>query len=329
MRGRSRPGFTLIELLVVIAIIAILIGLLLPAVQKVRAAAARTQCINKLKQLAIASHSYHDIIGYLPPGVALPGPDGKYTCLFVELLPQIEQSAVYAQWDAVNPANNFGGAGTTAAAAISTFLCPTADVPSNPVTFGSQLFGACSYGGNAGTISFPPARATNDGVFTYATTTSRNQTRLLDITDGTSNTLLLGERVIGDGNLDSYLIAPIQPAPSPPLQPSSLFVMWAQVPGVNAGGGYLLAGSVSINTGFPTAYIPPPPKTPPVPPPPVPWSSININVWNRLSTYGSRHTGGANFALADGSVRFLPDSTPIPTLAALSTRAGGEVVSVE
>jgi len=323
-----RTAFSLIELLVVVAIIAILMGLLLPAIQKIREAASRAKCSNQLKQLGVAAHAHNDGTGYLPPGVAMPDRDGRSTSAFVELLPYIERGNLFAMWDASNPAANFGGDTTTAAQPIPNLVCPSAGANSNPVRFGTRSLGVTTYGVNAGLVSFPASRATNDGLFGYVTPTTRNQWRLLDVHDGTSNTLLFGERIIGDGGMDSFQTAPFDTPPDPPLQASTAYVGWAQAPGPNAGGGLMLSGAVGINSTFPDTYVPPPTNPPPpTPPPPIPWGTHGPKVWDRLSAYGSRHAGGANFALADGSVRFFRGSSA--TLAAMSTRAGGEIVDLQ
>ena len=327
---RRRSAFTLIELLVVIAIIAILIALMLPAVQKVRDAAARLRCQNNLKQMGLAAHNYHDVSGWLPPGVAQPGPDGRTTGLFVELLPHLEQSAVADRWNHSNGGANYGGDGTAAALPVAVYVCPMAGVDTNPLRFGGASRGVTTYAGNAGTRAFPNFRATNDGMFGYSTASARNIVSLVAVPDGLTNTILFGERIVGDGNLDSFLTAPLDnPSPSPPPAALSSFAAWAGALGPNAGAGTLVSAGRSLNYSHPAPYLPPPPAVPPlppVPPPPVSWDALKIESWDRVSAYGSRHTGGVNVALGDASVRFARLSLDPYVLQCLSTRSAGEVL---
>lgn len=333
VRNRIHGGFTLIELLVVILIIAIMIGILLPAVQKVREAAARMTCRNNLKQLALASHSYHDDKGAFPPGVAMPGRDGRFTSVFVELLPYIEQGPVYQRWDFIHLNNNRTGPQPLSGTKISAFLCPSQQLipPSADV-------GITNYGVNGGLKTFPESIARDEGVFAYSNAPNRAQTRILDIMDGASTTFLIGERLTGDGGIDSYLDSRchfVSP-PSPPLMLSGSMVGWAAYPDAagNSGAGLLLTAADGLgytinitNYYFPPPPDPPPPLPPNPPQPPVDWNLVKDVIWKRISAYGSRHQGGLNMALADGSVRFYRTSTAIMVTQAMSTRAGGEPYS--
>ena len=325
-----RPAFTLIELLVVIAIIATLMGLLLPAIQKVREAASRMKCSGNLKQCALGLHNYHDVYGHFP-GVVNQGP--RYTSLFVELLPFIEQSPLYDQWDFANPLTNGNG---RAATVIKAYVCPSHGNAEGLVTVGSGQYALSTYGGNGGTWTFPTSVATCDGIFLITGPQSKPKANQIpieisDITDGLSNTILLGERIVGDTALDSWLQAPITPTPDPWIQPEANYMVWAPPPGLNASAG-LLGAMAMIGYKHGTVWEPPPPSLPGMPPvqaPPVPWSTLNWPWWIRLSAYGSYHTGGVNIAMADGSVRFMRSSTTQLTLQWLSTRAGGEVLPAD
>jgi prepilin-type N-terminal cleavage/methylation domain-containing protein/prepilin-type processing-associated H-X9-DG protein len=343
---RRRPGFTLIELLVVIAIIAILIGLLVPAVQKVRAAAARTQCLNNLKQIALASMNYESTYKVLPPGANIspnaksggytnPPPDaGPYTGVLAYLLPYIEQTPVYnGLYNLSMPANGYVNAGdvfrlnTTAqawaysfppydyqtaggvppgqpangtgypsicTAVIPIFLCPADNAQNVQIaTDGSQYgvidayyvsttasigyvgayyidyvydwqnfghtLGASNYVGNSGMLG--TATPQYQGPYYQ-----NSQTRIVSITDGTSNTIGFGETL---GGTDSGA--------------RSSRLSW------------MGSGCQATRLGLP--------------------AQGSANAWD----FSSFHTGIINFAFCDGSVRSITPGIPgITTAAALA-----------
>jgi prepilin-type N-terminal cleavage/methylation domain-containing protein/prepilin-type processing-associated H-X9-DG protein len=293
----NRRAFTLIELLVVIAILGVLFALLLPAVQKVRGAAQRSSCANNLKQLGLAAHHYHDTHSSFPTGYVRPSPlrQGRGFTLFVSLLPYFEQANLSRVWDYQKYGNNLGPYPTAVASqALAIAVCPADTLPwpaiyHNGGSGPPEDWGLTSYGGNAGTRSAGDSQS-RDGIFFQD-----SAVRLADVTDGTSNTLLFGERDHEDPNYDR-------------LCPPDLL-------GTNGWWAYpwmtdvLLSAPVSVN------YQVPPSVT----------DCAEIKA-NRLSAFGSRHAGGANFGLADGSVRFLSDGISLETLRALSTRASGEVI---
>jgi prepilin-type N-terminal cleavage/methylation domain-containing protein/prepilin-type processing-associated H-X9-DG protein len=317
LNSRTLRGFTLIELLVVIAIIAVLLGLLLPAVQQVRAAAARVQCLNNLKQIALAAHHYHDDHDQFPVGVCLPvlvgGRPTGGTNLWVELLPYFEQDNLYQKWDYYdNRGNVAGGRDAMQAHVIKILLCPAdplphlvidSTIPLQP-SWSDGFYAMISYGGNAGKRSVmavaPPGYQgmTRDGIFYI-----NSCVRFADITDGSSSTFLFGERYHRDPQFDLR-----QPVVWPGHSPIELWGRWGYVSTPGA------LGQVALHSAAPINHQVPP-------------GGDLLTVWNRAGAFGSGHPGGANFAFADGSVRFLSNGTSLPTLQALSTRAGGEVVS--
>lgn len=320
---RRRSAFTLIELLVAVAIIGVLMALLLPAVQKVREAANRTRCANNLKQLALAAHHHHDAQGRFPNGLhTVETAGGGYangTCWEVELFPYVEQDNLKNRWDYNDFRNNVaGGMAATTAQVLPVLLCPSDFLPELVLyhsadrfpqyAYAKGFFSMSSYGGNAGKRSFPLNMATGDGIFCQD-----SRVGLADVTDGASNTFLFGERSHEDPTFDR-LISLYNPA----FYPLAAWGKWAAVHATSGGavGQRLFSTPVPINYRVPT--------------------DTSVDDFqgpdggqnNRLCAYGSGHPGGANFAFADGSVRFLSNNIPLETLQALSTRAGGEVASV-
>jgi prepilin-type N-terminal cleavage/methylation domain-containing protein/prepilin-type processing-associated H-X9-DG protein len=278
-RRPGRGAFTLIELLVVIAIIAILIGLLLPAVQKVREAAARMKCSNNLKQLALAAHNYHDSNGNFPssdpqaPGILsftfTYNPD-----LFVKLMAYFEQDNLYRAYTATaRPSAD------VKRALVPIMLCPSDATQPTYVYFGTE-YAISSYGGNAGTGPTASFNSINGMFF------GQSKVRITDVTDGTSNTFLFGERYHKDRG--GYAIEP-----------------W---------GRWIYPSDrrdVLMTTGAPLNYDTADPPN---------------STTQRLAAFGSGHSGGANFAFVDGSVHFVSRSIDLTTYQSLSTRNGGEVI---
>jgi prepilin-type N-terminal cleavage/methylation domain-containing protein/prepilin-type processing-associated H-X9-DG protein len=313
-----RRGFTLIELLVVITIVAVLIGLLLPAVLQSREAANRMACANHLRQIDLATHHYHDPHGKFPigggPPVDVAGIPTGATNLWVELLPYFEQDNVYRKWDFCDNRNNVaGGRSATQAQVFELLICPSAPLPAHLVEHSAKVtpqwcwgsYGMSSYGGSAGTRSLPPGNPpsfpglSRDGIFWIDSSVC-----IADITDGTSNTILFGERYHRDPEFDLR-----EPIVLPGIAPITRMGKWGFVAG-SAG----IMANVTLHSAAPINYR-------------MPTGGDALELLNRSAAFGSGHPGGANFAFADGSVRFVRESTPLTILQALSTSRGGELVS--
>ncbi len=292
-RDRSRSAYSLIELLVVIAIVAIMIGLLLPAVQKVRSAAARTSCSNNVRQLGLALHQYHGANAHLPPGCSYRDGRDPYPHMgwATRLLPYLEQERLWqitTEAYRKEPFFEVVPPHLGLSAVLRVLICPSDARLSTAADFGAFRAANSSYLGVEGT----------DHIARGGTLYLDSQVRLSDITDGTSNTLLVGERPPNASrNLGWY------------------YAGWGQS---KNGSAEMLLGvnEVKVTGQFPNCSRGP-----------YRFGAGRIENDCDLFHFWSTHSDGAYFLFADGSVHFLNYGAE-SVLSALSTRAGNEVVAI-
>jgi prepilin-type N-terminal cleavage/methylation domain-containing protein len=325
VRARSRPGFTLIELLVVIAIIAILISLLLPAVQKVREAAARTQCQNNLKQLALAAHSYHDAYKWLPKGCnssywVTPPSDNvahSYWSWMAMILPFVEQKDLYNQADAwAKTGNNY----LTYASPLYWWpwgdfwdFWPPQPAPNPALSVPIPIY-TCpadwrvllvqdAGGFNVAFTSYKGVSGSPTGDYSVGQPNGMlfrdSKIRLTSVTDGLSGTFMIGE--------------------NPPSNDWNYGWWFAGAGYDGSGTGDVVLGPTETNYANavgcnPTTYAYFQPGNPLD-------HCHQVHFW-------SLHTGGSNFALGDASVRWIPYSISLTTFSGLCTAIGNEPVEL-
>jgi prepilin-type N-terminal cleavage/methylation domain-containing protein/prepilin-type processing-associated H-X9-DG protein len=296
MKRALRPGVTLVELLVVIAIVAVLIALLVPAVQKIRAAAARAQCSNNLKEIGLATHQFHNADKTFPPGMRFQKGSDPYLYMswLTQLLPYLDQGPLWLTTERAyelssSPFNNPPHVGL--ATVMPVFVCPTDSraAEAHIAPRNGFLVAFTSYLGVSG-----KDLKTNDGILFRD-----SSIRMGDVTDGTSNTLLAGER-----------------PPSADFQ----FGWWY------AGAGQRSTGSCEMLMGVYEQNVLPV-TVGSCAPGSYPYGPGVLTNQCDMFHYWSLHPGGAHFLFADGTVRFLNYSAA-PLMPALASRAGGEAVDI-
>jgi len=333
-RTKRLSGFTLVELLVVIAIIGVLIALLLPAVQMAREAARRMSCTNNQKQLGLALHNYHDTYLTFPRYNQLAEEDdassGYAQGPHVKLLPFIEQSAVYEQIKTAT-ANFYENVTSSESLVqnnrISAFVCP-----SDSVFPDSSRQGNCNYplcvGSNLG---WDISESRQNGVFCR-----RKETKFAEITDGTTNTIVVGEHLTGDGDgtlyrVESDVVRGLPWSANHSTSQGPITKATLDAAGVACDGNksnhssfsalrwtrgtleYVMFNTLATpNWKYPSCMSAS--------------SSGNHGSSTGIYVARSRHPGGVNFTLADGSVRFITETIDLTTYHALGSRNGGEVV---
>jgi prepilin-type N-terminal cleavage/methylation domain-containing protein/prepilin-type processing-associated H-X9-DG protein len=303
-RIQTPAGFTLIELLVVIAIVAILIGLLLPAVQKVRAAAARAQCINNLKQVGIACHNAHDTYGSFPPVMGrYPQLSGNQETIHFWLLPFIEQANLYqsaATGSTYDPGNLPAG-NEAATVAVKNYICPAdpsigangANMMNQPTLGSGKVAASTTYAANGlvfGVID------PNTGLANNGANGGENYARMpASFADGTSNTILFAEKYGFCANSAGV---------------NNTGTLWYRNNWTSTWGPYF-----NVRLGGPTYSFQVQP------------SSFLTNCEYRLPS--SPHTGGINVLLGDGSTRSVASGISTQTWWYACTPAGGEVMGTD
>jgi prepilin-type N-terminal cleavage/methylation domain-containing protein/prepilin-type processing-associated H-X9-DG protein len=306
---RSRSAFTLIELLVVIAIIAVLIGLLLPAVQKVREAAARMKCQNNLKQIGLGLHNYHDANNTFPPGGAgtpstIANNDGMG--FHVYILPYVEQDALFRRFN-LTAVYNVAPNKTQASVLVPIYQCPSAvnlyteNAAENSTT--GEPGWTTHYHGNMGpndlaTNRYEVVGSTNGGQAQQGVLGRDTKYRLTDLMDGSSNTLLVGETSWTRGGTGD---------------PSSLPVgyrVWHR--GCNTANALACGSCRNIANGLGTVFA----------------GGGATAGYNNFS-FGGIHPGGTNFLFCDGSIRSITNDIALGVLLATASRNGGEVQTAQ
>jgi prepilin-type N-terminal cleavage/methylation domain-containing protein/prepilin-type processing-associated H-X9-DG protein len=328
---RRRTGFTLIELLVVIAIIGVLIALLLPAVQAAREAARRAQCVNNLKQIALAVHNYADTHSRFPIGRGTRPPQpydlaSRYNYSgFSMILPFVEQGPLFSAINFSLTMTIQDGNTTAQMAVVSSFLCPS-ESQRTPQQWGGTNYrfneGAnilYAYGetdtGNLNANQVPP-----NGPFF-----PERSIRLSEVTDGLSNTALAAEKMLGDFNQGIATVRrDVFNHPSPPM-PETLDEAFAKCEAFDntsvAVGGESNAGAPWID-GFLHTAIYKHASTPNK-------KSCYFRPVRLVMSASSNHPGGVNVAFGDGSVKFVKDTIAPSTWRAIGSMNGGEVVSAD